>query len=108
MNDAYIKPQESGSRSECRFVRILNADGIGFELRGESLNFSARHTTIEELDNCEHSFEVRDFDLTEICVDGFMSGLGSNSCGPRPLPGYILEGNKEYSFTVSFKGISNL
>lgn len=108
MNDAYIKPQESGSRSECRFVRILNADGVGFELRGERLNFSARHTTIEELDNCDHSFEVRDFDLTEICVDGFMSGLGSNSCGPRPLPGYILEGNKEYSFTVSFKGISNL
>lgn len=105
MNETYIKPQETGNRSECRFVKILNSDGIGFEVTGNKFNFSTRHCTIEELENCSHHFEIPSSDLVEVCVDGFMSGIGSNSCGPRPLPEYILDGNKEYSFSVTFKGI---
>ena len=69
-------------------------------------NFGGRHATIEEVSACKHHFEVPSSDLTEVYVDGFMSGLGSNSCGPRPLPEYILDGNKEYSFTVTLRGIS--
>ena len=102
----YIKPQECGNRSECRVATVTDGDGFGFEITGDGFNFGGRHATIEEVSACKHHFEVPSSDLTEVYVDGFMSGLGSNSCGPRPLPEYILDGNKEYSFTVTLRGIS--
>lgn len=106
LNGFYIKPQECGNRSECRMMKITDGNGCGFEISGDGFNFGAKHATLEEISACKHHFEVPKSDLTEVCVDGFMSGLGSNSCGPRPLEEYILDGNREYSFTVTFKGIS--
>ena len=105
MNPPYIKPQECGNRSECFFVKITNGDGVGFEVSGDKFNFGVKNCTVEELEKSEHSFEIPSSDITEVCVDGFMSGVGSNACGPRPLPQYLLEGNREYSFSLSFKGI---
>lgn len=87
-------------------MKITDGNGCGFEISGDGFNFGAKHATLEEISACKHHFEVPKSDLTEVCVDGFMSGLGSNSCGPRPLEEYILDGNREYSFTVTFKGIS--
>jgi hypothetical protein len=40
--------------------------------------------------------------FTRVNLDGFLSGIGSNSCGPRPMDKYLLvmEGTKQFSFKL--------
>ena len=42
----------------------------------------------EELAEKAHNFELVKSGRTVLCLDGQMSGIGSNSCGPELLPQY--------------------
>ena len=49
--------------------------------KGFSFNISCY--TQEELGSKMHNFELEEADCTVVCLDYAMSGIGSNSCGPR-------------------------
>ena len=105
MHNYYIKPQESGNRSECRYA-VVHDGNIGFAIYAETpFNFSAHRYTVDDLCQWAHAEDVKDMNLTQVSVDGFMYGIGSNSCGPMPLEKYRVSGNECHSFTFKIKGI---
>lgn len=84
-HEPYIYPQENGSHQDTQFVAITDAAGTGLLIAGQRFSFSAHHYTQEALTKAAHTYELHNEDLTEICIDGVMGPLGSNSCGPEPL-----------------------
>ena len=105
MHEPYIRPQESGNRGECRYAAVTNKLGVGFLITGDDFNFSAHHYTVDVLYNkCRHQEDIPEMPLTQISVDGFVSGIGSNSCGPQPLEKYIVKADNPLRFTFTFRG----
>lgn len=86
MHERYIKPQESGNRSEVRYVDITNNDGVGIKVvhKGNYLNFNANHFVLPDLLKAKHTEDLVDKATTNLQIDGFYRGTGSNSCGPLP------------------------
>lgn len=82
----YVKPQESGSHYLPDYVKVSDGNNI---LRIEGMqSFSALPYSSDTLTDTTHDYDLPDSDGTYICADVFMSGLGSNSCGPLPTKDY--------------------
>jgi hypothetical protein len=96
-------PQDNGNKTDVRWVTLTNRHGIGLLAAGEELlNVSAHHYRPEDLDAARHTYELKRRDETILNLDYRQSGLGSNSCGPGPLPQYIIA-PEEMSFTVRLR-----
>ncbi len=101
MHEDYLKPQENGSHFGCRYLTIGDEQTALF-ITGESFSFNASHYTAEELTQKAHNYELKKSPYTVLCVDYKMSGIGSNSCGPRLLKEYQLEEeNIDFHFSVT-------
>ena len=99
LHEDYIRPQENGSRSGCDYVSI-SGGGTRLTAAGEApFSFSASPYTQEELAQKAHSFELVPCGDTVLCLDCAQNGIGSESCGPRLLPRYRLDGER-YSFHI--------
>jgi hypothetical protein len=102
----YIKPQENGNKTEVRWAAVTNARGIGVIAVGMPLlEVSAHHYTPEDFTQARHTFDLVRRDETIFHIDYRQSGLGSASCGPKPLPQYLIE-PKEMTFRVRLKAFS--
>ncbi len=104
MHEPYLRPQESGNRSETRWFTITNNSGVGIAVcSGELFDFSAHHYTDDDLMLWRHTEDVKDMNFTRVNIDGYVSGIGSNSCGPQPMDQYLVktDGTKEFSFTIT-------
>ena len=87
----YIRPQENGNKAEVRWATLTDAQGIGLLVIGlPLLNVSAHHYSTEDLTWAMHAHELHRRKETYLNLDYRQGGLGSNSCGPRPLPEYLL------------------
>ena len=76
----YIKPQEYGSHYDTNFLCISNGKDC---LKAEgSFSFSARPFSDEELSLKAHNWELPAPSFTHVNLDWYMSGVGSQSCGP--------------------------
>lgn len=106
-NCPYIFPQEYGNHTDTRYICITDDSGSGITISAieNPLNFSVKNTDDISLMNAAHKEEIEENDYFELSVDGFMRGVGSNSCGPSPSDKYIIRSDKvlEYSFVVSIK-----
>ncbi len=69
------------------------------------LNVSVHHYTPEDFTAAMHTFELKRRDETILHLDHAHCGLGSNSCGPGPLPQYLLK-PEETTFSVRLKPFS--
>lgn len=106
---SYIRPQETGTKTDIRWWKQLNAGGNGLQVVADApFSASALHYTIDSLDDGDdkeqrHSPEVSPADLTNLCIDKVQMGLGCvNSWGHRPLPQYqIPYGDYEFTFRLS-------
>lgn len=101
----YIRPQETGNKTDIRWWKQVNKGGRGLMIRSEApLSMSALHYTMESLDDGwdkdqRHSPEVPKSDATNVCIDQAQMGLGCvNSWGAWPRPEYRLT-YKDYSFS---------
>lgn len=101
--EPYIKPQESGNRTNVRYATVKNQKGLGLMFLADVVPFNFGIKTIpdSELEKCKHREDVKDFGYKYVSVDGFMAGVGSNSCGPLTIPEYRLTTGKTYQ--TSFK-----
>lgn len=105
---AYIRPQETGTRADLRWWKVLDSKGTGLEIIAkEPFSASALNYTVGSLDGGEektntHFPEVRQADMTEVCVDLRQMGLGCvNSWGALPLPEYRLPyGTYTFNYTI--------
>jgi beta-galactosidase len=93
----YIRPQETGNKTDVRWLRLSRADGRGFLISGpQLLNFSALHYHRDDLDSGpskkqEHSGELTERNSTFLNIDLVQMGVGGNdSWGALPLEKYRL------------------
>ncbi len=103
----YIRPQETGTRTDLRTWAVLDASGSGLEFTSDRpFSASAMHYTIETLDGGpekpnSHWGEIDRDDVTNVLVDYAQMGLGCvNSWGALPLPAYRLP-FAPYTFTFT-------
>ncbi|MCM1490842.1 MAG: DUF4981 domain-containing protein [Muribaculum sp.] len=105
----YIRPQETGTKTDIRYWKQLNAAGNGLEFEPVSgpCSVSALNYSIESLDDYpekkqSHGQQVKPVDYTNICIDKVQMGLGCvNSWGALPLPEYqVPYGNYEFVFVM--------
>lgn len=105
----YIRPQETGSKSDIRWYNITYQGGaIGMKVLAKSpLQISALHHTIEQLDEGlkkkqRHGLAIDELDLTEVLIDHVQMGLGCvNTWGAMPRSEYLLPyGNYSYTFIL--------
>ena len=89
----YIKPQENGTHTDTRSLRLCDSAGSGVEFVCDEkpFTFSARPYKNSTLIKAKHLEDLHDDRLVCLNLDGFMRGTGSNSCGPDVLPQYDLK-----------------
>ncbi len=109
----YIRPQETGNKTDVRYWRQLNHAGKGLEIRAsEPFSASALHYTIDSLDDGtrkhqRHSQQVPEADLTNLLFDKAQMGLGCiDSWGAWPLEKYLLPYG-DYRFTFMLSPVTN-
>ena len=107
----YIRPQETGTKSDIRYWKQINSAGKGLEFVSDAPFYaSALDYTIDSLDegvrkHQMHSSEVKKADYVNVLLDGAQSGLACvNSWGALPLPQYQLP-YQDRSFSVLIKPI---
>ena len=90
--EPYVRPQECGNHTRVTEVTLRNQAGASFRVDTDaSFEFSALHYSIEQLDRIEHRHLLKAEDTTHLLINAKVGGLGSNSCGPRPLPEHRFE-----------------
>ena len=103
-NEKYVRPQESGTRSDLRYYEVKNSAGAGIRIIAENpFSASALPYSIEQMDVSvgraqRHSGDLKADNKTHLCFDLVQQGLGCiNSWGHIPLPQYMV-GYKDYTF----------
>ena len=103
----YIRPQENGSKSEVRWAAVTDGRGLGLLATAQPLlAVSVHHFTTADLTAAEHTFELQPRPETVLHLDYTQGGLGSQSCGPGPLPPYLLQPS-EVRFAVRLTPFSS-
>ena len=104
----YIRPQESGNKTEVRYWRVLDAAGKGLEFYGtEALNATSINYLQSDLDDGwdkdqRHSGDLTPRDFTVVSIDKQQFGVGCvNSWGAWPRWEYQMPyGDYEYTFMI--------
>jgi beta-galactosidase len=94
----YVRPQENGARIDVRWAELG-----GLRVEGDPEFFlTARRWTTEQLDAAAHRSDLVPGDTVWVNLDHGQHGIGSQSCGPGPLPQYHLKAEPaEFSFVFS-------
>ena len=100
MHEDYIRPQENGSHDGCDYVIVSSGgEGSGLSLKAvpeHSFSFNASVYTQEELASKRHNYELEPCGYTVLNLDLKQNGIGSNSCGPRPMKKYRFDETELY------------
>jgi beta-galactosidase len=88
----YEKPMECGNHEDVRWAKVLNSSGTGLMALCDSslLQVSMLPYSDEEMEKVEYRVELPPSSSTVFCISYRTLGVGSASCGPRPLPQYIV------------------
>ena len=105
----YIRPQETGNKTDVRWLSLTDGNGKGIFIEGlQPLSVSATNNRPEDLDpgmtkKQQHSSDILPRDETVLCVDLFQRGVaGLQSWGAKPLDKYRFFGKEyRYSYTIS-------
>lgn len=101
----YVRPQENGNKADVRWLALTNSRKAGLFITGDQLlNVSALHYTVADLSTAKHAHELTRIPQTVVHLDHLQAGLGSQSCGPAPLPQYLID-PKPMEFTVLLRPI---
>lgn len=100
----YIRPQESGNKTDVRYWKQIDRSGRGFEIRSDRpFQASALPYLTADLDDGiekhqRHSGELTPRDLVNVHIDAVQMGVGGeDSWGSWPRPAYRLPYG-DYSF----------
>ena len=103
----YIRPQETGSKTDIRSLTLSNMHGIGLTFTAATpFTASALHYTLEQLDggperNAKqaHGDMLTEANLTNLCIDLVQLGQACiDSWSAQPLPEFQVP-YKDYTFT---------
>ncbi len=99
-----IVPQNSGERCDMRSAEVTDGEsGLMFIADKKAFSFNLNHYSDNDLEKWKHIIDYRDLDATYVNIDGFLGGIGSNSCGPLPEKKYRIPNKTSlrYSFIIA-------
>ena len=104
----YIRPQETGNKTDVRWWKQINKDKSGLKFySNQPLSMSALNYNIEEMDEGtikinRHPADLKKSDVVNLCIDLVQAGLGcEDSWGRITQKKYQLPyQNYEYSFFI--------
>ena len=106
----YIRPQESGNKTDIRWWQQTNSQGFGINITSDNLfSAAALHYSIDQLDEGEkkkqrHSPQVEKSKFTEMTIDLVQAGVGGVDSWSKkglPLPPYrILYKDMKFTFRM--------
>ncbi len=105
----YIRPQETGNKTDVRWYKLYSKKGYGIEITSDSLlSISVRNFSDNDLDEGDkksqkHTREIESKPYTVLSIDKKQMGLGCiDSWGAWPLEKYLLPyQNYSYTFKMS-------
>ena len=99
----YLVPEENGNRTDIRWVKLTNNDGLGLFVDSDTLlNFSAREYGDDHIAKARHINKLTKAGFLTFNVDYKMNGLGTATCGPGYEPSQIVVA-KDYRFNFRIK-----
>ncbi|MFD3767175.1 MULTISPECIES: glycoside hydrolase family 2 TIM barrel-domain containing protein [Paenibacillus] len=105
MSECYIMPQENGSRWGTEWVIVSNELGMGMLMDSTaSFSFNVSNYLPQDLTAAKHTYELRKRKETIVQLDYKMSGVGSNSCGPKLMEKYQLN-EKQFDFQFTLRPV---
>ncbi len=102
----YVDTQECGAHEDVRWASLADAQGRGLRVVAEPrFSVTALPWTAEELFVARHPTELRPSQRVILSLDQAELGLGGASCGPRPMPKYLLHA-RPTNFSFSLRPLS--
>ena len=97
---SYIRPQETGNRTDVRWMTLTNNSGAGLMVAGSPvIEFNALQYTPWELESKTHPYELVKNSSIVLRINYHQMGVGGdNSWGARPHPEFTLYSNKVYTY----------
>ncbi|CAN5787963.1 glycoside hydrolase family 2 TIM barrel-domain containing protein [soil metagenome] len=102
----YVWPQEAGGRSDLRWLELRDRarEGLRLEL-GAPMQVSVTHHRAADLASADHVEDLEPRPETIIHLDAAHRGVGTASCGPDTLPGYLV-GADTYRWSWSLTSLA--
>ncbi len=100
----YEKPMDCGNHEDVRWVTISQENGTGIHVTSDKdlMQITALPYTDEELEKPEYKIDLPQSSATVLCISHKTLGVGSASCGPKPLDQYLVFA-EPVSFSYIFK-----
>jgi len=100
----YEKPMERGNHEEVRWAKLSGNDMPSLLVQSDEklMQVAALPHTDEQMQNVEYKIDLPASSSTVFCISSKTMGVGSNSCGPRPLEQYQVYADST-SFTYTIK-----
>ena len=88
----YEKPMEAGNHEDVRWAKLTDVSGNGIMAMCEKalLQVAALPYSDEEMEKTEYRIDLPQSNSTVLCISHRTLGVGSASCGPQPLPQYMV------------------
>lgn len=97
MTEPNIRPQESGNRCDCTFVRLSDGEtAFTFIAQDRPFELGIKPYSDRELLSMRHR-EDEKRSGTYITISAFQMGIGTGSCGPKTRPEYCYEAKQDYT-----------
>ncbi|MFN2197192.1 MAG: beta-galactosidase domain 4-containing protein, partial [Anaerolineales bacterium] len=102
----YVRPQENANRSDVRWARFTDQDGLGLEIQSTSeylLNFSVWPYSMADLEEADHIHELPRRDFLTLNIEYAQKGVGDLTSAFMGMPdeAQLLPGNPcEFSFCL--------
>jgi beta-galactosidase len=90
----YAKPMECGNHEDVRWAAVSGNGLPGLMAQADVVagvvQVSALPYTDEQMEKPEYTIDLPESSATVLCVNAKTLGVGSASCGPKPLDQYIV------------------
>ncbi|MFE9021185.1 glycoside hydrolase family 2 TIM barrel-domain containing protein [Streptomyces sp. NPDC007808] len=107
----YLRPQESGNKTDVRWIALTGRDGTGLLVSGEPLvEVNASHFTPEDLSvGVRHDYQLTPREEVVLRVSHRQMGVGGdNSWGAHTHYEYKLLANRDYSYTYRLRPLRDV
>lgn len=102
----YEKPMDCGNHEDVRWAEISQKGGAALKITSDKdlMQFTAIPYADEQMENVEYRIDLPQSSATVLCISHKTLGVGSNGCGPRPLPEYqVMAEPTSFSYTLQIK-----
>jgi beta-galactosidase len=102
----YEKPMERGNHEEVRWAQLSGKDMPSIMVQSEDrlIQVAAIPYTDEQMNPVEYKIDLPASTATVFCVSAKTLGVGSNSCGPRPLEKFqVFAEQTSFSYTIKLQ-----